>query len=128
MRTNLTEIHDDALMNLLPQVSSEDLNEGDLQCGNLAVHENARQVELHLETDIHLETKGDKCQQRKTYMHTNIISSQLIFEVTLALLMVGDHQRVKRRFGIWLRPDLCAFVSFFHFMDSSKPLAFSLKS
>lgn len=48
--------------------------------------------------------------------------------LTLALLMVGDHHRVKRRLGIWLRPDLWALVSFFHFMDSSKPLAFSLKS
>ena len=52
---------------------------------------------------------------------------QLLFGLTLALLMVGDHQRVKRRLGIWLRPDLWALVSFFHFMDSSKPLAFSLK-
>lgn len=48
--------------------------------------------------------------------------------LTLALLMVGDHHSVKRRLGIWLRPDLWALVSFFHFMDSSKPLAFSLKS
>jgi len=49
------------------------------------------------------------------------------FLLTLALLMVGDHQSVKRRLGIWLRPDLWALVSFFHFIDSSKPLAFSLK-
>lgn len=48
--------------------------------------------------------------------------------LTLALLMVGDHHSVKRRLGIWLRPDLWALVSFFHFMDSSNPLAFSLKS
>lgn len=46
--------------------------------------------------------------------------------LTFALLMVGDHQSVKRRLGIWFRPDLWALVSFFHFMDSSKPLAFSL--
>lgn len=107
MGTNLTQIHDDALMNLLPQVSPEDLNEGDLQRGNLAVHEDACQVELHLETYIHLETRRDKrCQQRKSYMHSSRISYRVIFVLTLARLMVGDHQRVKRRFGIWLRPDL----------------------
>lgn len=50
----LTEIHDDALMNLLPQVSSEDLNEGDLEGWDLAVHEDSRQVQLHLETYVHL--------------------------------------------------------------------------
>lgn len=41
--------------------------------------------------------------------------------------MVGDHHRVNLLFGIWFKPDLWAFVSFFHFMDSSKPLAFSLE-
>lgn len=45
---------------------------------------------------------------------------------TLARLMVGDHHRVKRRFGIWFKPDLWAFVSFLYFMDSSNPDAFSL--
>jgi len=47
--------------------------------------------------------------------------------LTLALLMVGDHHKVNLLFGIWFKPDLWAFVSFFHFMDSSKPLAFSLE-
>lgn len=41
-------------MNLLPQVSPEDLNQGDLQCGDLAVHEDSSQIKLHLETHIHL--------------------------------------------------------------------------
>ena len=44
---------------------------------------------------------------------------------TLARLIVGDHQRVKRRLGIWLRPERCALVSFLYFIDSSKPEAFS---
>lgn len=44
-------------MNLLPQVSPEDLNEGDLQRGDFAVHKDPSQVKLHLETDIHLEHK-----------------------------------------------------------------------
>lgn len=59
---------------------------------------------------------------------------------TLARLIVGDHQRVKRRFGIWERPDRWALVNFLYFIDScrsvkaptlqkglptSKPLLFS---
>lgn len=56
-KTYLTEIHDNALMNLLPQVSPEDLNEGDLQRGDLAMHEDSRQVKLHLETYVHLKKK-----------------------------------------------------------------------
>lgn len=47
-------------MNLLPQVSPEDLNEGDLQRWDLAVHEDSGQIELHLETDVHLQRKTDK--------------------------------------------------------------------
>ena len=47
------------------------------------------------------------------------------FALTLALLIVGDHHSVKRLFGIWLRPERCALVSFLYFIDSSKPLAFS---
>ena len=43
-------------------------------------------------------------------------------------LTVGDHHKVKRRLGIWLRPDLWAFVNFLNFIDSSKPLARSQKS
>jgi hypothetical protein len=46
--------HDDALVNLLPQVRPEDLDQADLQRRDLAVHEDARQVELHLEADVHV--------------------------------------------------------------------------
>ena len=42
------------LVDLLPEVRSKDLDERNLQRGNLAVHEDARQVELHLEADVHL--------------------------------------------------------------------------
>lgn len=45
-------------MDFLPQVSSENLNEGDLQCGDLAMHENPSQIKLHLETDIHLKDRN----------------------------------------------------------------------
>jgi len=41
-------------------MGSEDLNEGDLQCGNLAVQENTSQIELHLETNV------DVCSVKKS--------------------------------------------------------------
>lgn len=47
-------------MNLLPQVSPEDLNEGDLQSGDLAVHEDSCQIKLYLETYVHLKTEDKK--------------------------------------------------------------------
>lgn len=62
--TYLTEIHDDALMNLLPQVSPEDLNERDLQRGDLAVHKDSRQIELYLETHVHLKTEERSVRYR----------------------------------------------------------------
>lgn len=60
-------------------------------------------------------------------------SEKLFFQTkmnkcTFALLIVGDHQRVKRRFGIWLRPERWAFVNFLNFIDSSNPEARSQKS
>ena len=42
------------LVDLLPEVRAEDLNERNLQRRNLAVHEDARQVELDLEADVDL--------------------------------------------------------------------------
>lgn len=46
-------------MDLLPQVSSEDLDERDLQCGDLAVHEDTSQVQLHLKAYVYLTGKGE---------------------------------------------------------------------
>lgn len=54
-QTDLTKIHDNTLVYFLPQVSSEDLDEGDLQSWDLAVHKDSCQIQLHLETYIHLE-------------------------------------------------------------------------
>ena len=51
----LAEIHHNALMHLLPQMGSEDLDEGNLQCGDLTVHKDASQIQLHLETNIYLQ-------------------------------------------------------------------------
>jgi len=48
------KFHDHTFMDLLPQVRTEDLDQRDLKGRNLAVHENTRLIELHLETDIHI--------------------------------------------------------------------------
>mmetsp|Transcript_98960 Transcript_98960/g.262867 ORF Transcript_98960/g.262867 Transcript_98960/m.262867 type:complete len:658 (-) Transcript_98960:4864-6837(-) len=53
---DLTQVHDDTLVDLLPQVGSEDLDQRDLERGDLAVHEDAGEVQLHLETHVHVRT------------------------------------------------------------------------
>lgn len=93
------------------------------------MHEDSCQIKLHLETHIDLNS-GEQVLMilifalQQQYKISETREPKVV--LTLALLMVGDHHSVKRRLGIWLRPDLWALVSFFHFMDSSKPLAFSL--
>ena len=51
---HLTQVHDDALVDFLPEMRTEYLDQRDLQSRNLAVHKNTRQVKLHLETDVHV--------------------------------------------------------------------------
>ena len=51
-----SQVHDHALVDLLPQVGPEDLDERDLQGRNLAVHEDAGQVQLHLEAHVDVGT------------------------------------------------------------------------
>ena len=51
---HLTQICYNVLMDLLPEMSSEDLNERNLQCGNLSMHEDTCQIQLHLETNINI--------------------------------------------------------------------------
>ena len=46
----------DRKLTLLPQMCTEDLDQGDLQCWELAVHEDTSQVKLHLETDVDIGT------------------------------------------------------------------------
>lgn len=112
-------------MNLLPQVSSEDLNQGDLEGGNFAMHEDSCEIQLHLESHVYLKNKKEDMSNSYRVKRKD---DQVLQDCmhTFALLIVGDHHKVNRRLGIWFRPDLWALVSFFHFMDSSKPLAFSL--
>lgn len=49
---HLTKIHNNTLVNLLPEMSPEDLNQGDLEGWDLAVHEDTGQIQLHLETHV----------------------------------------------------------------------------
>ena len=49
---DLAQVHDNGLVNLLPQMGTEDLDKRDLQCGNFTVKEDTRQIKLHLETDV----------------------------------------------------------------------------
>ena len=44
----------DRKLTLLPQMCTEDLDQGDLQRWDLAVHEDTSQVKLHLETDVNV--------------------------------------------------------------------------
>lgn len=62
---HLTQVHNDALVDLLPQVSSEDLDERDLQCGDLAVHEDTCQVQLHLKAYVYLTEKKSDTRDRE---------------------------------------------------------------
>lgn len=43
-------------LTLLPQVSTEDLNQTDFQCRDFTVHEDTSKIQLHLETDIDVGT------------------------------------------------------------------------
>ena len=49
---DLAKIHDNTLVNLLPQMGTEYLNQTDLESGDFTVHEDTRQIQLHLETDV----------------------------------------------------------------------------
>mmetsp|Transcript_3442 Transcript_3442/g.12110 ORF Transcript_3442/g.12110 Transcript_3442/m.12110 type:complete len:287 (+) Transcript_3442:2278-3138(+) len=49
---DLADVHREALVHLLPKMGAEDLDKRDLESGDLAVHEDACQVELHLEADV----------------------------------------------------------------------------
>lgn len=66
---HLTEIHDHTLMDLLPQVSPEYLDERDLESRDLSMHENTSQIKLHLETNIYL--YREECTVRIDKMSIN---------------------------------------------------------
>ena len=56
MDDDLAEVHDEALVDLLPEVTSEELDEADLEGGHLAVEHDAGEVELDLEAHVHVGT------------------------------------------------------------------------
>mmetsp|Transcript_3144 Transcript_3144/g.9017 ORF Transcript_3144/g.9017 Transcript_3144/m.9017 type:complete len:409 (-) Transcript_3144:4863-6089(-) len=51
---HLAQVHGHGLVDLLPEVRAEDLDQRDLQRRDLPVHEDAREVELDLEPHIHV--------------------------------------------------------------------------
>ena len=51
---DLDDVHGDALVYLLPQMRTENLNEENLEHMNLAVHEDACEIELDLEANVHV--------------------------------------------------------------------------
>lgn len=57
MNTNLTQIHDNTFMYLLPQMGTEYLDKRDFQSRNFAMHKDSGQIQLHLETYINLSNK-----------------------------------------------------------------------
>lgn len=63
---NLAKVHYYRLVNLLPQMRPEDLNQTDLECGNFAVHVDTCKVELHLESNINVRSvyswRPPKCE------------------------------------------------------------------
>lgn len=53
-------------MYLLPKMGPENLNQGDLERGNLAVQEDTGQIQLHLETDVDI-CSVNGLQQKSVY-------------------------------------------------------------
>ena len=62
---HLAEIHHYTLVDLLPEMGPEYLDEGDLEGRDLAVHEYPSQVKLHLETHIHLQRERESVRERE---------------------------------------------------------------
>ena len=53
--TYLAQVHYHALVDFLPQMGSEDLNQRDFEGRDFTVHEYSGQVELYLKADVHLQ-------------------------------------------------------------------------
>jgi hypothetical protein len=51
---DLAQVHDQTLVDFLPQMRPEYLYERDFQGGYLSVHENTCQIELHLKSDVNV--------------------------------------------------------------------------
>ena len=60
---------------LLPQVSTEDLNQTDLECGDLAVHEDTGQIKLDLETDVYIGTVDSRTPPERESTVRNLVQT-----------------------------------------------------
>jgi hypothetical protein len=73
-------------MDFLPQVSSEDLDEGNLQGGDFTMHEDASQIQLHLETHVNLHVEQELLTNTSTFpihqRHHDSQSSKRFFHKT----------------------------------------------
>ena len=65
----------DRKLTLLPQMCTEDLDQGDLQRWDLAVHEDTSQVKLHLETDINVGTIDGRTPPERESTVRNLIET-----------------------------------------------------
>jgi hypothetical protein len=62
-------------LTLLPQVSTEDLNQTDLQGGDLAMHENTSQIQLYLETDVDIGTVDSRTPPKRESTIGNLVQT-----------------------------------------------------
>lgn len=108
---DLAQIHDDALVNLLPQMCTEDLDQRDLECGNFAVHEDTRQVKLDLETDVDwkdgLPKRAEKLADIRDAVDSPKWQRDLPFERLIVVLhqsvnLCGENQRNSRQ-GVYVK-------------------------
>lgn len=51
-------------MNLLPQVSPKNLDQRDLEGWDFAMHEDSSEIQLHLETHVHLKSNSGDCVRK----------------------------------------------------------------
>ncbi len=58
---NLTQVHNNRLVDFLPKMGSEYLNQGYLESWDFAVHENTGQIQLNLETNVHIGAVYRRC-------------------------------------------------------------------
>lgn len=52
-------------------MSPENLDKRDLQCGDLAMHEDTRQVQLHLKAYIYLTRKRETAEVKRLVLRSN---------------------------------------------------------
>ena len=75
---HLAEIHDERLVNHLPQVSTEDLDVADLESRDFSVHEDSCEIQLNLETNVDVcSVDGRRPPERKATVR-NLIQTRAL--------------------------------------------------